>query len=112
VKLRTTRLGMLWLLPKLSAGAFSLETALVGVVGVVVGTVSGALSVAVGYALVALAAGIPVVRTWRTPEVFTRAFGPIESAVGHRRSLPRRRWGVRLGPVPDARMQRDIPFWT
>jgi len=111
-KLRTTRRGMLWLLPKLSAETFSLETAMVGVAGVVVGTLSGYLSVAVGYALVALAAGIPGVRTWRTPEVFSSAFGAIESAVERRRYLLGRPWGVHLGPVPEARVQRDIPFWT
>jgi acetyl esterase/lipase len=112
VKLRTPRNGMLWLLPKLSAGAFSLETALVGVAGVLAGTVSGYVSVAVGSALMALVAGIPVVRTWQTPEVFTGAFGAALSGVERRRYLLGRRWGVRLGPVPEARVQRDIPFWT
>jgi acetyl esterase/lipase len=112
VKLRTTSNGMLWLLPKLSAGALSLETGLVGAAGALVGTVSGSLSVVVGYALVALAAGTHVLRTWRTPEVFSGAFGARESAVGRPRYLLRRRWGVRLGPVPEARLQRDIPFWT
>jgi len=97
-KLRTTRRGMLWLLPKLSAETFSLETAMVGVAGVVVGTLSGYLSVAVGYALVALAAGIPGVRTWRTPAVFSSAFGAIESGVERRRYLLGRPWGVHLGP--------------
>ena len=111
-KLRTTRRGMLWLLPKLSAETFSLETAMVGVAGVVVGTLSGYLSVAVGYALVALAAGIPGVRTWRTPEVFTRGFGATQPAVERRRYPLGRPWGVHLGPVPEARVQRDIPFWT
>jgi acetyl esterase/lipase len=111
-KLRTTRRGMLWLLPKLSAGTFSPVTALVGVAGTMVGRVRGSLSVAVGYALVALAAGIPVVRTWRTPEVFTRGFGATQPAMERRRYLLGRRWGVHLGPVPDARVQRDIPFWT
>jgi acetyl esterase/lipase len=112
VKLRTTRLGMLWLLPKLSAGTFSLETALIGLAGAAVGTLTGSVSVAGGYALTALVAGIPVLRTWRTPEVFTGAFGATEPAVGQRRSLLGRRWGVRLGPVPDARLQQDIAFWT
>jgi acetyl esterase/lipase len=111
-KLRTTRRGMLWLLPKLSAGTFSLETALVGVAGAAVGTVRRSLPVAVGYALVALAAGIPVVRTWRTPEVYRRAFGATQPAVERRRYLLGRRWGVHLGPVPEARVQRDVPFWT
>jgi acetyl esterase/lipase len=112
VRLRTTRNGMLWLLPKLSAGAFSLEAALVGAAGALVGTVSGSLSVAAGYALVALVAGTHVLRTWRTPEVFTGAFGAPEPAVLRPRYLLRRRWGVRLGSVPEARVRRDIPFWT
>lgn len=84
VKLRTTRNGVLWLLPKLSAGAFSIEAALVGVTGAVLATVGRSLSVAAGYALVALAAGASVVRTWRTPEVFTGAFGPLGPAVPRR----------------------------
>ena len=112
VKLRTTRLGMMWLLPKLSAGSFSLETTLAGVTGAAIGIVRGSRAVAVAYGLVALAAGIPVVRTWRTPEVFTDAFGALEPAVERRRYLLGRRWGVRLGQVPEARVQRDIPFWT
>lgn len=41
VQLRTTRRGMLGLPPKIAAGTFSLETALVGGAGVVVGTVRG-----------------------------------------------------------------------
>jgi acetyl esterase/lipase len=111
VKLRTTRNGMLWLLPKLAAGAFSLETALVGAAGAVVGAVGGSLSMVVGYALVALAAGAHVGRTWRTPEVFTGAFGASEPSGERPRYLLRRRWGVRLGPVPEARVRRDISFW-
>jgi len=103
---------MLWLLPKLSAGTFSIETALVGVAGAVVATVSGFLPAAVGYAFVAPAAGVPVVQTWRTPEVFSGAFGATEPAPERRRYLLGRRWGVHLGAVPEAREQRDIPFWT
>ena len=63
VKLRTTRYGMLWLLPKLGAVSFSVEIALLGLVGAVVGTISGFVSMAVAYLIVAVAAGIPVVRT-------------------------------------------------
>jgi acetyl esterase/lipase len=112
VKLRTTRNGMLWLLPKLAAGAFSLETALVGTAGALVGAVGGSLSVAVGYALVALAAGTHVGRTWRTPEVFSGAFGANGPVAERPRYLLGRRWGVRLGRVPEARVRRDVPFWT
>jgi acetyl esterase/lipase len=103
---------MVWLLPKLSAGAFSLETTLVGLAGAALGTLTGSVSVAVGYALTALVAGIPVLRTWRTPEVFADAFGATEPAASQRRFLLGWRWGVRLGPVPDARLQQDIAFWT
>ena len=112
VKLRTTRNGMLWLLPKLSAGEFSLEAALVGVAGVLVGIISGRRSVAVGYALVALVPGFHVLRTWRTPEVLTDAFGAVDPPQERRRSLVGRRWGAHLGQVPEARVQRDIAFWT
>jgi acetyl esterase/lipase len=112
VKLRTTRLGMLWLVPKLAAATFSLETGLAGLGGAVVGALIGSVSVAVGYALLALVAGIPVVRTWRTPDAFSRAFGVTGPAVGRRQALLGRHWGVRLGPVPEARLQQDILFWT
>lgn len=112
VKLRTTRQGMIWLLPKLSAGTFAPRIALVGLVGTVVGTLCGFASVAVGYALVALAAGIPILRMWLTPEVFTDAFGPIEPALERSRYMVRRRWGMRLGCVPRARMERDVQFWS
>lgn len=111
-KLRTTRNGMLWLVPKLSAGAFSLETALVGVAGAVIGAISGHRSVAAGYALVALVPGLHVLRTWWTPEVFTGAFGAGGPAVERRRYLLRRCWGVHLGPVPEARVEQDVAFWT
>jgi acetyl esterase/lipase len=112
VKLRTTRRGTLWLPLKLAAETFSLQTALVGMAGVAVGAIARSLSVAVGYGLVTLAAGIPVVRTWRTPEVISGAFGATEPAPERRRYLVTRRWGMHLGSMPDARMQRDIPFWT
>src|SRR5579859_7607682 len=78
LKLRTTRQGMMWLLPKLSAGTFSPRVAAVGLLGMVVGTLSGIASVTASYALVALAASIPVVRTWLTPEVITDAFAAID----------------------------------
>ena len=78
VKHRTTRQGMMWLLPKLSAGTFSPRVAAVGLLGMVVGTLSGIASVTASYALVALAAGIPVLRTWLTPEVITDAFAAID----------------------------------
>ncbi|MGD9890158.1 MAG: hypothetical protein AB7R89_01005 [Dehalococcoidia bacterium] len=111
VKLRTTRRGTLWLPLKLAAETFSLQTALVGMAGVAVGAIARSRSVAVGYGLVTLAAGIPVVRTWRTPEVFSGAFGAAEPAGGRRRFQVGRRWGMHLGSMPEARMQRDIPFW-
>jgi acetyl esterase/lipase len=103
---------MLWLLPKLSAGAFSLETGLAGTAGAVAGALLGSPLLAAGYGLVALAAGSHVLRTWRTPEEFTGAFGAAEPAGVPTRYLLRRRWGVRLGPVPEPRVRRDVPFWT
>lgn len=112
VKLRTTRRGMLWLPAKVAAGTFALETALVGIGGVVAGAVSRSPLVAAGYAVVALAAGIPVLRTWRTPEVISDAFSATEPSGSRRRFLVGQRWGVRLGRVPDARVQQDVPFWT
>jgi acetyl esterase/lipase len=112
LKLRAPRFGMMWLAPKLFAGTFSFETALIGVVGAVVGAVTGSVSVVFGYAWLALLAGIPLLRTWRTPEVLTDAFGAIEPRAEGRRYWIVNRCGARLGRVPEARVQRDIPFWT
>jgi acetyl esterase/lipase len=111
VKLRTTRNGMLWLLPKLGAVSFSLEIALVGLVGAAIGAVTGLMSMAVAYALVAISAAVPLTRTWGARDVFTKAFGPLDSAGGQPRPL-RRSWGARLRKAPEARVQHDIPFWT
>jgi acetyl esterase/lipase len=111
LKLRTPRYGMMWLAPKLLSGTFSFETALIGAVGSVVGAVAGSGSVVFAYAWLGLLAGIPLLRTWRTPEV-TDAFGAIEPPAERRRYWMVKRSGVRLGSVPEARVQRDISFWT
>jgi acetyl esterase/lipase len=112
VRLRAPHKGMMWLAPKVFAGTFSLETALIGVAGSLLGAMGGSLSVVFEYAMVALAGGIPLLRTWRTPEVITATFGAIEPPAQRRRYWIARRWGMRLGSVPEGRVQRDIPFWT
>lgn len=99
-------------LPAVFASAFSLEVTLVGLAGVVLGMLGGSIPVAVAYGLVALAAGIPVVRIWRTPEVLTEAFGSALPPEADRRYLLQQPWGLHLHRVPEARLQRDIPFWT
>jgi acetyl esterase/lipase len=110
-KLRTPKMGMMWLLPKLAAGGFSVEIATIGVVGTMLGAMTGSLSILLGYALLGVAAGFPVLRIWRTPEVFTSAFGSGEPpAAGP--YLVRRPWGIRLGAVPEPRVERDVPFAT
>lgn len=111
-KLRTTRHGMMWLPLKLFAGTFALETSAVGMVGTALGIFSGSASLAVSYALLGLAAGIPLVRTWRTREVFTATFGALSPEEGRRRYLVKTPWGLRLPVVPEARVLRDVPFWT
>jgi hypothetical protein len=111
MKLRTTRYGMLGLLPKLGAVSFSLEIALVGLAGAAIGAMTGLASMAVAYVLVAISAAIPLTRTWRTSEVFTDAFGQIDSSEG-RPYMLRRSCGARLPRVPEARVKHDIPFWT
>jgi len=112
VKLRAPRFGMMFLAPKLFAGTFSPETALIGVIGTIVGGVTGGVSVVFGYAWLALLAGIPLLRTWRTPEVFTDAFGAIEPPAERRRYWIAKQCGARLGRVPEPRVHRDIAFWT
>jgi acetyl esterase/lipase len=49
-----------------------------------------------------------VVRTSLTREVFTQTFG---TGFGGPNQV-RRRWAIKLGRVPEARLQQDIPFWT
>jgi len=107
-KLRTPRRGMIWLPVKLSAANFALETTLIGIVGAVVGAVTGSLAVVASYGLLAVAAGASVMRTWLTREVFTQTFG---TAFGGPYRV-QRSWGIKLGKVPEARLQQNIPFWT
>jgi acetyl esterase/lipase len=112
--------GMLWVtlpgflpyLPRVYAAAYSLEIALIGLAGAVVGSIAGSVPVALAYGVVAAAAGIPVLRLWLTPDVLTGAFGTLTTPEGRDRYMLRRAWGLRLAPVPEPRVQRDIPFWT
>src|SRR5215471_14789113 len=110
-KLRTTQHGMLWLLPKVSAGSFILETTVAGASGALLGVVTRSRSVAFAYALVTLVAGIPLLQTWRTPDIIADAFGTDAKGVARRYRVGRR-LGIRLGSVPAPRVRRDIPFWT
>ena len=98
--------------PRVYASAFSLEVAFVGVLGALLGMLLASVPLAVAYAMVALVAGIPVVRIWCTPEVLTGAFGSTVPPAEGSRCMLRRSWGLRLGRVPEASAQRDVPFWT
>jgi acetyl esterase/lipase len=107
-RLHTPRRGMLWLPVKLAAANFALETALVGIAGACVGALTGSRALTAGYATLAVGAGASVVRTWLTPEVFTRTFG----STSVRPNQLQRPWGVKLAKAPEARLQRDVAFWT
>jgi acetyl esterase/lipase len=109
VKLRTTRNGMLWLMPKLAAGTFSVEIASIGLAGAVLGKLARSRPTSVAYAVLALAAGFPVLRTWLTPEVFSDGFA---GAAPSGKRLLRRRQGVCLSEPPEACVERDVSFWT
>lgn len=107
-KLRTPRHGMLWLPVKLSASGFALETSLIGIAGAVVAVITRSRALIAGCTLLALAAGTSVVRTWLTREVMTDVFGS-----NFRGAYQVRRWsGIKLGKVPEPRLQQDITFWT
>jgi acetyl esterase/lipase len=77
----------------------------VGVSGV--GALAGSVPVALAFAVVAVVAGIPVLRVWATPDVL--AADPTSGPGPHQL---RRSWGVRLRDVPEARVQRDVAFAT
>jgi acetyl esterase/lipase len=95
--------GFVPYLQRVFAAAYSLEVALVGVGGSLVGVLAGSLPVALAFAAVAVVAGIPVVRVWRTPDVMGGETGP------HMLRWP---WGLRLRGVPLARVQKDVAFVT
>jgi hypothetical protein len=58
--------GAVAFLQRVLAGSYSLEVALVGVGGSLIGDLAGSLSVTLAFAAVSLVAGLPVVRVWRT----------------------------------------------
>ncbi len=102
------------LLHRLIASAFSLEVALVGVLGGVLGALAGSLPVALAFAAVAIVAAIPVVRIWFAPDVLAELGWSLNSLPeqGPGPNMLRRPWGLRLGGVPQARVQRDVAFST
>jgi len=75
VRLRIPRRGMLWLPIKLAAANFALETTVIGIAGAILGAITGSRALVASYALLAVAAGPSVVRTWLSREVFTQTFG-------------------------------------
>jgi hypothetical protein len=105
--------GAVAFLQRVLAGSYSLEVALVGVGGSLVGAFTGSLPVTLAFAAVAVAAGIPVVRVWRAPEVLGAlgwSLPPRSGNIGPH--LLRRPWGLRLPGVPVARVQKDVAFAT
>ena len=103
--------GAVAFLQRVLAGSYSLETALVGVGGSLVGAFAGSLPVTLSFAAVALVTGIPVLRVWRTPEVLGALGWSLPPRPGNLGPhLLRRPWGLRLPGVPAARVQKDIPF--
>lgn len=101
-------------LQRVFAAAYSMEVALIGVGGSVVGALAGSLPVAVAFGAVAVAASIPVVRVWRTKDVLgTLGWSLQPRPEGEPRShMLRRSWGLRLRSVPRARQQTDVVFAT
>jgi acetyl esterase/lipase len=106
--------GMAAFLQRLIASTFSLEVALVGVLGSVLGAVAGSVPVALAFAAVAIVAAIPVVRIWLAPDVIPELGWSLipRPRRGRGPSMLRRSWGLRLGAVPRARVQRDVAFST
>ncbi len=106
-RLRTPRRGMMWLPVKLAAANLALETTLIGIAGAILGAVNGSRALIGSYALLAVAAGASVVRTWLTPEVFTSTFGTVADG-----PYQIRRRGIKLGSMPEPRLEQNIAFWT
>ena len=94
------------------AGSYSLEIALVGAVGSTLGAVLGSLPVALAFAAVAVLAGIPVVRVWRTPDVLAALGWSSRQTEQMGSHMLRRPSGIRLPRVPAARVQKDVVFAT
>jgi acetyl esterase/lipase len=99
---------MMWLPVKLAASNFALETTLIGITGAIVGVMSGSRALIGSYALLAMAAGASVIRTWRTREVFTENFGTAPEAPYQVERLR----GIKLGTAPEPRLEQNIAFWT
>jgi acetyl esterase/lipase len=110
-------IGWITMFPKAIAGALSPLWASMGVVGAILGWISGAYwAVPIGI----LGAGMMiwyVFRCTRDHEGLDNAFGagwsdriPPEAA----RLMVRRRWSIylKMNPSPEPTWERDIPFWT
>jgi acetyl esterase/lipase len=104
--------GALPYVQRVLAGSYSLEVLLVGVLGSFAGVFAGSLLVAWAFAAVAVVAGIPVVRIWRTPDVMDALGGSPRPRGETGPHMLRRPWGLRLPSVPAARVQKDVVFAT
>jgi len=110
-------IGWITMFPKIIAGAFSPVWAITGVVGAIIGGISGAYwAIPMGI----LGTGMMIWYVWqctRNHKGLEDAFGaswldqiPSEGA----RHMVKERWSpyLKMKPSPDSSWERDIPFWT
>ena len=110
-------LGWFVLFPKLTAGALSPYWAIIGVVGAIIGWISGAYwAVPIGI----VGAGIMTLYVWRCArdhDGFDKAFGAewedqISPQQAKRMVKRRRSWFLKMKASPEPAFERDVPFWT
>ena len=112
-----TPIGWITMLPKAIAGAFSPVWVITGVVGAIIGGISGAYwAIPMGI----LGAGMMIWYAWRC----TRDHKGLEDAFGAgwsdqippegARHMVKRRWSpyLKMKASPDSSWERDLPFWT
>jgi acetyl esterase/lipase len=108
-------LGFAVIFPRLTGGALSPILAVVGVIGALLAWGFGAPFAAAGFALAGALALVAVRRIIAAHGDFAGAFGPAweQSIAAERRTaMLRSSWLWRAPTPPDARWQRDVPFWT
>ena len=110
-------LGWFVLFPKLTAGALSPYWAIIGVVGAIIGWISGAYwAVPIGI----VGAGIMTLYVWRCArdhDGFDKAFGAEwEDQISPQQAkrMVKRRWSfyLKMKAFPEPLWERNVPFWT